>query len=102
MGIAYVRNQVASRILYEPILSEGDFVSDGEYEVYHACHKEDEHQIEEVANVKTMAADDSKNENYGDEYIGNCAMQAIASYTPARALHIDDGESDGKCRRGVE
>lgn len=52
--------------------------------------------------MKTLVAENAKDEDGDNQRIGSSTTQTIATHDVSCALHIDDGEGDGKYHRGVE
>lgn len=46
--------------------------------------------------METLVAENAKDEDGDNQRIGSCTTQTIATHDVSGALHIDDGEGDGK------
>ena len=52
--------------------------------------------------MKTLVAENAKDEDGDNQRIGSSTTQTIATHDVSGALHIDDGEGDGKNHGSVE
>lgn len=52
--------------------------------------------------METFVAGNAKNEDGDNQRIGSRTTQTIATHDASCALHIDDGEGDGKNHESVE
>lgn len=52
--------------------------------------------------MKTLVAENAKDKDGDNQCISSRTTQTIATHDVSGALHIDDGEGDGKYHRGVE